>query len=80
MQYMEQNFQVTTAYGGGFLIGINGIKSQWTDVPASQRQPVDWFLYINGQQAPVGASSIVPRPGDVDTWDYHSWDPSTGRG
>lgn len=80
MDYTKQYFKVQTAYGGGFVVAINGIKSQWTDVPASQRQPVDWFLYVNQKEAPVGATSIVPQPGDVDRWDYHRWDPSTGKG
>lgn len=80
MQYMQQNYTIQTAYGSGFIIAINGIHSQWTGVPVSERKPVDWFLYINQQQAPVGAASIIPRPGDVDDWDYHSWNPSTGQG
>jgi hypothetical protein len=80
MQYMHQSYDITTAYGDDFMVSINGIKSQWTDVAPAQRQPVDWFSYINGTQAPVGAGDIVPRAGDVDTWDYHRWDPSTGKG
>jgi len=80
MDYMHSNFQIVTAYGDNFMVAINGIHSQWTDVPASQRQPVDWFLYLNGQEAPVGAGSVDPKSGDVDQWDYHRWDPSTGRG
>jgi hypothetical protein len=84
MDYMHQYFQIETAYGDGFIVGIkvNGswIRSQWTGVDdPSKRQPVDWFLYVNGQQAPVGAASIVPKAGDVDVWDYHRWDPSTGK-
>jgi hypothetical protein len=84
MDYMHQYFQIETAYGDGFIVGIkvNGswIRSQWTGVDdPSKRQPVDWFLYVNGQQAPVGAGSIVPKAGDVDVWDYHRWDPSTGK-
>ncbi|MDP9727162.1 DUF4430 domain-containing protein [Alicyclobacillus tolerans] len=80
MQYTEQNFQVQTAYGGGFVVSINGIRSQWTGVPVSQRKPYDWFLYINGQEAPVGALQIIPKAGDVDVWDYHKWNPATGQG
>jgi Domain of unknown function (DUF4430) len=80
MQYMQDNYHVETAYGDDFLVAINGIRSQWTGVPANQRQPVDWFLYVNNQQAPVGAADIYPRAGDVDNWDYHRWDPSTGKG
>lgn len=80
MWYMTKYFRVTTIDGGAFLVGIDGINSQWTGVPVAQRQPVDWFLYVNQQQAPVGAASIIPRSGDMDVWDYHSWNPSTGQG
>jgi hypothetical protein len=80
MQYMGQLFHIETAYGGAFIVSIEGIRSQWTGVPAAQRQPVDWFLYVNGKEAPVGAGSIYPKPGDIDIWDYHRWDPSTGKG
>ena len=80
MQYMQEYFQVSTAYGGGFIVSINGIKSEWTGVPDSQRKPVDWFLYVNNVQAPVGAADIYPRASDMDVWDYHSWNPTTGRG
>jgi hypothetical protein len=84
MDYMHQYFQIETAYGDGFIVAINvhnsWIRSQWTGVSdPSKRQPVDWFLYVNGQQAPVGASAVVPKAGDVDVWDYHRWDPSTGK-
>lgn len=78
MQYMHQYFQVQTIDGGDFVVGINGILSQWTGVPVTERQPVDWFLYVNGKQAPVGASDIYPHSGDVDLWDYHRWDPNGG--
>jgi len=76
--YMHQYFQITTAYNDGFMLSIDGVYSQWTGVPVSKRQPIDWFLYLNGKQAPVGAAEVVPQKGDVDLWDYHRWDTSTG--
>lgn len=80
MTYMHENYNITTAYGDDFMLAINGIKSQWTNVAPAQRQPVDWFLYVNGTSAPVGAGDIIPQAGDVDNWDYHRWNPSTGKG
>jgi Domain of unknown function (DUF4430) len=80
MDEMRQNFIIQTAYGGGFMVSIEGVKSQWTGVSMADRKPVDWFLYVNGQEPPIGADSIFPHSGDVDIWDYHAWDPSTGRG
>ncbi|WP_258110839.1 DUF4430 domain-containing protein [Alicyclobacillus sp. SP_1] len=79
MQYMHQYFKITTAYGGGFMVSIDGIRSQWTGVPVGQRKPYDWFLYVNGTEAPVGALSIFPKAGDVDVWDYQKWNPATGQ-
>jgi hypothetical protein len=80
MWYMHQYFTVTTTYGDGFVTSINGIKSLWTNVPVAQRKPVDWFLMVNGVSPPVGAADIQPRAGDTDVWDFHQWNPNTGRG
>ena len=57
---------VSTSYGGEFVTGINGINSN----PAEKK---DWFYYINGFLANVGAKDYVLRDGDVMRWDYHSW-------
>lgn len=78
--YMQKYFTITTIYNGDFIVSIDGIKSQWTGVPVAARKPVDWFLYVNNQAAPVGLADIIPRAGDVDVWDYHSWNPTTGQG
>ncbi len=57
---------VTTAYGGKFVIGIDNITSD----PINHR---DWFYYVNGILANVGASEYIIEKGDVVRWDYHSW-------
>ena len=58
---------VSTAYGGKFVTGINNITSD----PENHR---DWFYYVNGILANVGASDYIIKKGDVVRWDYHSWD------
>jgi len=57
---------VTTTYGGGYLESINGIKSNFNTKN-------DWFYYINGMLASVGASMYKPHEGDIVHWDFHDW-------
>ncbi len=57
---------VSTSYGGAFVNGINGIYSD------SQKK-MDWFYYVNGILANVGAASYILQGGDVVRWDYHHW-------
>jgi hypothetical protein len=57
--------EVETAYGGGFVKGINGVSSK-----ASGQ---DWFIYVNGVQTNVGAADYTLSDGDVERWDFHSW-------
>ena len=36
-------------------------------------QPVDWFYYVNGVEAPKGAAATNVHPGDHIWWDHHDW-------
>lgn len=58
---------VETAYGGGFVKGINGIKSTYP------KEPYDWFFYVNGFLAKEGASTYILFNNDFIQWDYHYW-------
>ncbi len=58
---------VSTAYSGKFVVGINNITSD----PMNRR---NWFYYVNGILANVGASEYIIEKGDVVRWDYHQWD------
>lgn len=57
---------VSLAYGGKFVVSIDNISSD----PKEQR---DWFYYVNGFLANVGAADYIIHPGDVVRWDYHCW-------
>jgi hypothetical protein len=57
---------VTTRYGGGFVQSIDGLAGNRT----AQR---DWFYYVNGFEAPVGAADFGLSAGDRVQWDYHDW-------
>ncbi|AOT69933.1 DUF4430 domain-containing protein [Geosporobacter ferrireducens] len=71
MDVMEKYFDIETAYGGGFVNGINGLKSGFTD--KKNRQKMDWFYYVNGLLAQIGANDYDLLPGDIVIWDYHDW-------
>lgn len=70
MDILKVHLEVESSYGGGFVTGINGLKS----VRAGPgREAQDWFYYINGNSANIGAASCHPVAGDEICWDYHSW-------
>ncbi len=71
LDVLKKNFRVKTAYGGGFVNAIEGLQSHYTGSGSAQN---DWFYYVNGVQAQVGAGEYVLRPGDNVWWDYHSWE------
>lgn len=62
--------EVETKYGGGFVNTINGVQSRFT---GSQGMKADWFIYINGIQANMGALNYKLHDGDIQHWDFHNW-------
>ncbi len=62
--------EVETAYGGGFVNAINGVRSGYA---GSQKTKKDWFFYVNGIQSNIGALDYKLHDGDVQHWDFHSW-------
>jgi hypothetical protein len=67
MRVLEARRRVTTRYGGDFVQSIDGLSGS-----VSARR--DWFFYVNGTEAPVGAADYMVKPGDAIQWDYHRWD------
>jgi Domain of unknown function (DUF4430) len=65
MRLLERSFKVTTRYGGGFVESIAGQSG------ASSRH--DWFYYVNGTQASLGAAGTSIHHGDRIWWDLHDW-------
>jgi hypothetical protein len=66
MRFLQSGHRVTTRYGGGFVQSIGGLAGD----QAAER---DWFYYVNGSDASVGAADYKLSPGDVVQWDYHNW-------
>ncbi len=65
MRMLERSFHIGTRYGGGFVESINGHSGT-----ANRR---DWFYYVNGVQASVGAATTAVHKGDRIWWDLHDW-------
>jgi hypothetical protein len=68
MRLLESNRQVKTSYGGKFVDSIDGLSTKG----AGGRR--DWFYFVNGIEASVGAADRTLSPGDVVQWDYRRWD------
>ncbi len=67
---LKQVADVETAYGGGFINAINGVRSGYTREHHAQK---DWFLYVNGILTNVGALNYSLHPDDIEHWDFHDW-------
>jgi hypothetical protein len=68
MSLLMRNATVSTRYGGGFVQSIDG-----TSGGTAGGEPVAWFYYVNGIQAPKGAAETNVHPGDHIWWDWHDW-------
>jgi hypothetical protein len=68
MRFLMRNANVEPRYGGRFVNAINGIKSQ-----SSDGRRLDWFYYVNGIWADVGAAERKVEGSDRVWWDHHDW-------
>jgi hypothetical protein len=68
MRLLMRNGDVKTRYGGRFVNGVNGIASK-----SAGGRRLDWFYYVNGIEADVGAAERKVHGGDRVWWDYHDW-------
>ena len=66
MRFLRSKRRIATTYGGGFVQSIDGLAGNG----AQQR---DWFYFVNGLEATVGAAAYKLSPGDVVQWDYRDW-------
>ena len=71
LEITSNNFEVETAYNGGFINSINSLKSGYTD--KKQKEKKDWFYYVNGYLANIGSDEYFIKKGDNIIWDYHTW-------
>ncbi len=69
MRLLTRNYEVDTRFGGGFVQEIDGVGGGRED-----GRPVDWFYYVNGIEAPIGAAERRVAAGERVWWDHHAWD------
>jgi hypothetical protein len=68
MRLLLRNARIETRYGGRFVNVVNGISSK-----TKGAQRLDWFYYVNGIEADVGAAERKVHGSDRVWWDYHDW-------
>lgn len=69
MRVLERNAEISTRYGGGFVQSIDGLEAQ-----ERFSRALDWFFYVNGVEATVGAADYRLRGGERVWWDYREWE------
>lgn len=72
MRQLQRVFSVDTAYAGRFVKSIEG-RSGGTQ----GGRPVDWFYFVNGIEASVGAADTTLHGGDSVWWDFRDWGAAT---
>lgn len=72
MRQLQRAYDVDTSYAGRFVNGINGVAGG-----NKGGRPVDWFYFVNGIEAPVGAADTVLHAGDSVWWDFRDWGAAT---
>jgi hypothetical protein len=68
MRALERSAEISTRYGGGFVQSIEGLEAQ-----ESIDRSLDWFFYVNGVEATVGAADYSLHGGESVWWDYRDW-------
>lgn len=66
MRLLSSTHDVATRFGGRFVQAIDGLEGD-------KSKRLDWFFWVNGIEAAVGAAEVELAPGDVVQWDYRSW-------
>jgi hypothetical protein len=69
MRVLQGSYDVDTRFGGGFVQEIDGVAGG-----REGGRQVDWFYYVNGIEAPVGAAERRVSAGERVWWDHHAWD------
>lgn len=68
MRALEGSADISTRYGGGFVQSIEGLEAQ-----ESVDRSLDWFFYVDGVEATVGAADYRLHGGESVWWDYRDW-------
>ncbi|WP_339146540.1 MULTISPECIES: DUF4430 domain-containing protein [unclassified Sutcliffiella] len=63
MDVMDRNFDLTTGFGGDFIVGIDGLGSE-------DEADYYWNISVNGESLMVGASDYTLEENDEVHFDY----------
>jgi hypothetical protein len=66
MQGLQRAAKVETRYGGRYVQSIEGVEG-------SLARRSDWFYFVNGVEGDRSAAEVRLRAGDVEWWDFRSW-------
>lgn len=67
MRMLRSEFDVDTRFGGRFVQAIDGLEG------AGAGGTSDWFFFVNGIEAEVGAAEYELSAGDRVQWDLRRW-------
>lgn len=68
MRALEGSAEISTRYGGGFVQSIEGVEAE-----ERLDRSFDWFFYVNGVEATVGAADYDLNGGEAIWWDHRDW-------
>lgn len=68
MRVLEDEAEVSTRYGGGFVHSIDGVAEG-----NRGGDPYDWFFYVDGVEAEIGAADYGLAGHERIWWDYRNW-------
>jgi hypothetical protein len=68
MRVLEGEAEIETRYGGGFVHSIESVAEE-----SRGGDPYDWFFYVDGEEAAVGAAEYEVEGGERIWWDYRDW-------
>jgi len=68
MRVLDRNAELETSYGGRYVRAIDGVG----EATRGGRR-YDWFFFVNGLEASVGAADFPLHGGEAIWWDYRDW-------
>ena len=68
MRVLDRDAEIETSYGGRYVRSIDGLSEA-----ARGGRRYDWFFFVNGIEASVGAADFPLRGGEAIWWDYRDW-------
>jgi hypothetical protein len=68
MRLLDRSARISTRYGGRFVQSVDGLAGR-----SAGGRSYDWFFYVDGVEAPVGAADYPLHGGYRVWWDYRDW-------